>query len=136
MSFSPGYERNVRRTESPNSVNIKEGRRMWRHILGWFLMLVWAGYGVAHFIYVDETIRQVPAFIPHKRFIVIFTGALELLAAVLLAMPATQPYGAWGTMALLLLFIPSILHMTINDVFPNRWSPTCRVVVRMFAIPH
>lgn len=109
---------------------------MGREVLAYVLAAIWLVYGRGHFVYRAEVVREVPSVIPLKDFIVSATGMAEIVLALLLIPRGTRTYAGWGTIVLLVLYVPAILNMVIYDVFPDGWSRSFRITVRAVAIPH
>jgi len=73
-----------------------------------------AGSGVAHFLFPAPYSKAIPEFLPFPRQLVYLSGAAELVAASLLAVPRTRKWGGWWTLGLLLAIFPANLKMAID----------------------
>jgi uncharacterized membrane protein len=76
------------------------------------LALMFTATGLAHFIGVrSELIAMVPAQLPQPGLLVTVTGALELVGAVGLLIPATATAAALCLGALMIVMLPANLHL-------------------------
>lgn len=83
-------------------------------VIVWFVL-----GGIAHFAATDMEMRIVPPWIPYPREVVLFSGALELLGALGIALPGTRQAAGWGLFALTLAVTPANVYMlSIHDQFP------------------
>lgn len=67
--------------------------------------------GLAHFLATDVEMRIIPPVIPWPRATVLVTGALELLGAAGLLLPATRRAAGWGLFALTIAVTPANVYM-------------------------
>ena len=99
------------------------------------LALFWLAMGVLHFVDHDETVRQMPSYFPWKDPIVVITGVLELCAAALLVPRKTRAGGAFGTMFLLVVYTPAVIHIVQHDATPLAWPEWQRNAFRWGVVP-
>ena len=57
-----------------------------------------------------DLVRMVPAWVPRPELAVTLTGALEVIGAVGMLVPATAPYAAVGLAMLLIAMFPANVH--------------------------
>lgn len=93
-----------------SSKNFTMGRKIAIGIL--FLMFSLAA--VAHFVAPEKFVGIMPQSIPHKELLVLITGIAEVVAALLLIIPATQKLGATIILLLLLAYIPVHVNMCFD----------------------
>jgi uncharacterized membrane protein len=67
--------------------------------------------GGMHFVNPDFYLPMMPPYIPAHGFMVLLSGATEILAALLLAIPKTSKWGAWFIVAHLLVFFTVHIYM-------------------------
>lgn len=67
--------------------------------------------GTMHFINPDFYRPMMPPYIPAHNFMVLLSGATEIFAALLLAIPRTSKWGAWFIIAHLLIFFTVHIYM-------------------------
>ncbi len=80
--------------------------------------------GVMHFVSPEFFVEIMPAYLPWHLELVYLSGAIEIVLAVLLAIPVTRTLAAWGTIALLIAVFPANLNMALNDIRPDGpWGP-------------
>ena len=91
-----------------------------KHILKYALAIFFILAGLNHFLYTDFYVRIMPPYLPWHRFLVYFSGALEIVLAVGLLIPRLTSLSAWGLIALLIAVFPANIHMTLYpDQFPE-----------------
>jgi uncharacterized membrane protein len=84
------------------------------------LALMFLFTAAAHFNRMkDDLIRMVPPSFPNPRVLVFATGALEILGAIGLLVPATRRLAAWGLALMLLALFPANVsaagrHLTLR----------------------
>lgn len=73
-----------------------------------------------HFLHTDFYVRIMPPYLPWHRFLVYFSGALEIALGVGLLIPRLTNLSAWGLIALLIAVFPANIHMALYpDLFPE-----------------
>lgn len=92
---------------------------MVKQLLLWVMAAFYAMAGVLHFRAPEFFVRIMPAYLPWHLELVYLSGAIEILLAALLVVPATCRLGAWGTVALLVAVFPANLNMALNDIRPD-----------------
>jgi uncharacterized membrane protein len=65
------------------------------------------GSGVAHFANPGYFRGLVPPWVPAPAVVVALSGAADVAAGVLVALPATRRLGSWGTAALITAYLPA-----------------------------
>jgi uncharacterized membrane protein len=105
------------------------------NLSAWVLAAFWFTMGVLHFVDHDETVRQMPAYFPWKDPIVVITGVLEITVALMLVPASVRHWGAFGTMVLLVIYTPAVIHIVQNDATPLKWPLWQRAVFRWGVIP-
>lgn len=76
--------------------------------------------GLNHFLHTDFYVRIMPPYLPWHRFLVYFSGALEIALGLGLLIPRLTNLSAWGLIALLIAVFPANIHMAIHpDLFPE-----------------
>jgi uncharacterized membrane protein len=100
------------------------------------LAALWIVYGIAHFVFSSETLRQVPPYFPLKEALVPATGVLEIVLGACLLPRRTRHLAALGLLLLLAAYIPAIIYMFGNDVLPVSWPAWLRVTTRAWIFPH
>lgn len=106
-----------------------------RDIGAWILGVFWFAMGVLHFVAHEATVLQMPSYFPLKDPIVVITGVAELVVALLLFPRKTRAWGALGTMILLILYTPAVIHIVQNDATPGTWPTWERAFFRWGVIP-
>ena len=87
-------------------------RVMWALCL--FLAAEWIWFGLMHFTLHDETIAQMPPFIPFKSALATLTGVWEVATGFALLVPHWRRAAALSSLLLLLAISPAIVHITLN----------------------
>ncbi|WET03682.1 DoxX family protein [Flavobacterium sp. YJ01] len=86
-------------------------------ILPWHLYLMaflYIGAGINHFRKPRMYIKIIPPFFQNTKLINILSGAAEIILGILLTIPATKIFAAWGIIALLIAVFPANLYMFQN----------------------
>jgi uncharacterized membrane protein len=73
------------------------------------LMFVVAG--VMHFVSPAFYMKIMPPYLPYPRTLVLLSGGVEIALGVLLLVPETSRWAAWGLIALLIAVFPANLYM-------------------------
>ncbi|MEZ2446391.1 hypothetical protein AB6805_32010 [Chitinophaga sp. RCC_12] len=76
-----------------------------------FLMI-----GITHLIKPRKLTYMIEGMIPYPLFMVLFTGALEVLLGVGLLFPDTQYYAGWGLMILLVAMFPANIRVAVLNL--------------------
>ena len=76
--------------------------------------------GVNHFLATGFYLRMMPAYVPWHVELVYFSGIAEIVLGILLLIPKTSTFAAWGLIALLIAVFPANLQMALHpDTFPE-----------------
>jgi uncharacterized membrane protein len=100
------------------------------------LAALWILYGIAHFVFASETLRQVPPCFPAKEALVSTTGVLEIGLGGCLLPRRTRHLAALGLLLLLAAYVPAIVYMFGSDVLPVSWPGWLRTATRAWIFPH
>jgi uncharacterized membrane protein len=85
--------------------------------LPWHLYLMAFLYivaGINHFRNPGMYISIIPPYFSHPKLLNIFSGAAEIILGILLMIPFTSHFAAWGLIALLIAVFPANLFMYTN----------------------
>jgi uncharacterized membrane protein len=93
------------------------------------------GAGMLHFVIPGSYARIVPRVLGHARGLVAVTGAAELLAGALLAVPRTRRAGAWLTFGLLVGVWPANLQMALDGGIAGAAFPLSSATVAWARVP-
>jgi uncharacterized membrane protein len=77
-------------------------------------MLLFTASG--HFLYKEGMAMMLPGFIPFKEAIVLFTGVLEILAAITLLIPRWQKLTSILLIIFFIVLLPANIHAALNHV--------------------
>jgi uncharacterized membrane protein len=76
--------------------------------------------GMNHFINPAFYLKIMPSYLPWHEFLVFASGVAEVLLGVLLVIPRTTRWAAWGLIVLLIAVFPAnIWAYQHPDVFPD-----------------
>lgn len=76
--------------------------------------------GTGHFINPGFFVPMVPPYVPAPELMVQLSGIAELLLGILILVPPTTRWAAWGLVALLIAVFPANLHMALHpELFPD-----------------
>lgn len=92
---------------------------------------------VGHFVAPEMFVGIIPHCIPEKELLVLVTGIVEVVAAVLLIIPVTRKLGATIILLLLLAYVPVHVNMcfdkaTLGDI--PLWGAWLRLVFQYVLI--
>lgn len=89
-------------------------------ILKFIFGIFFIGAGVNHFINEGFYMKIMPSYIPFHRAMVIISGIIEIAFGLMLLIPKTQKYAAWGLILLLVAVFPANINMAVNSqLFPD-----------------
>ncbi|MFS4415104.1 MauE/DoxX family redox-associated membrane protein [Maribacter sp. 2307ULW6-5] len=106
-------------------------RNILRYLLSGFMLFA----GANHFMDPGFYLPLIPPYLPFPDLINVVSGALEILFGGMLLFPKLRPWGAYGIVGLLVLFIPSHVHfIAIDACVPDGlctpiWVAWARLVV-------
>src|SRR4051812_44623944 len=75
-----------------------------------FAALFVAG-GIGHFIATDFYMKMMPPYLPLHCPLVLLSGIAEIALGILLLIPQTSRFAAWGLIALLIAVFPANIHI-------------------------
>ena len=78
------------------------------------LALFFIAAGVNHFVHPDFYINIMPGYIPAHRAMVLVSGVTEIIAGTMLLSRKTAIFGAWGIIAMLVIFFAVHIHMIVQ----------------------
>lgn len=92
--------------------------------------------GINHFLHPDSYYPLIPVYLPFHSFINIASGISEIVFGGLLIFPAYRKTGAFGIIALLILFIPAHIYMIQRGgcMSPQMCVPVWVAWVRLFPL--
>lgn len=99
------------------------------------LITLLGGSGALHLLRPDLYAPLIPAFLGDPRPVVYASGVAELLAAGLLAMPATRRAGAWSAVAVLVAVFPGNVKMALDGGIPGAGFPLGSPVAAWLRLP-
>jgi uncharacterized membrane protein len=102
-----------------------------------FLAIDWIIFGSMHFSLHDDTRRMLPSWVPLPDAVVVGTGIAEVTVGMLMLYGRTRRIAAVGSLLLLILLIPAVIHILSDDSslpFPPNSLPT--QLWRLLGIPH
>jgi uncharacterized membrane protein len=75
--------------------------------------------GAGHFVATDFYVKMMPTYLSLHRTLVLLSGIIEILLGVLLLVPRTSTFAAWGLIALLIAVFPANIHVYRHqELFP------------------
>ncbi|TDG07717.1 hypothetical protein E2C05_31465, partial [Paracraurococcus ruber] len=103
----------------------------------WFLAADWIVFGSMHFALPAETRAMLPPWVPWKATVVLASGLLEVTAGLLVCYGPTRRIGALLSLALLVAFIPAVIHILQEPQAlprpPDHWQS---LAWRVLGVPH
>src|ERR1700759_4731467 len=105
--------------------------RTLREGLRWLLAAFFVLAGVNHFRMPLFYLRMMPPYLPAPLQLMEISGICEIALGVLLVVPRTARFAAWGLIALLIAVFPANLQMALHpETFPE-----FRSIVLMLRLP-
>jgi uncharacterized membrane protein len=80
-----------------------------------FLAVDWIFFGSMHFSLHEQTVRQIPEWIPAKSELTVITGILEVSTGILILVPSLRRWAALSSLILLGLLLPAVYNLLSND---------------------
>ncbi|MFK7913806.1 MAG: hypothetical protein AB8B93_07815 [Pseudomonadales bacterium] len=106
--------------------------------LGLAIVFVWFMFGgITHFTNPDFFVAIMPPYLPWHLEIVYLSGALEVLFAAMLLLPATRQLAGNLLIALTIAVTPANIHMWMHpELFPEVEPPllTVRLVIQVILL--
>ena len=93
------------------------------------------GAGVSHFAAPEAYERIIPRWLGNPRGVVLASGAAELAAGALLALPATRRAGAWATVLVLVAVFPANVQMALDGGIAGAGFPLGSPVAAWLRLP-
>ena len=93
------------------------------------------GAGVSHFALPEAYERVIPRWLGNPRGVVLASGAAELAAGALLALPATRRAGAWATVVVLVAVFPANVQMALDGGIAGAGFPLGSPVTAWLRLP-
>ena len=103
----------------------------------YLISLLFALAGINHFIHPADYVSIMPPWLPAHRVLVFVSGAIEILLAILLAVPVTRRLAAWGLFCLLIAVFPANIQMMLNyknESHPLFWLTALRLPLQCFLL--
>jgi uncharacterized membrane protein len=93
--------------------------------------------GISHFTNTEFFLAIMPPWVPFHLAAVYVSGALEILFAVGILLPATRGWCGWLLIALVIAVTPANVHMWLNpELFPDvsETALTVRLVIQVLLL--
>ncbi len=93
--------------------------------------------GLNHFLHPEFYKKIMPLWLPCHFTLIIISGILEILFAVLLLFIPTRPLAAWCIIVLLVVIFPANIQMMLNYLYqhnPQLWISILRLPLQIFLI--
>lgn len=93
------------------------------YLMGFLYILA----GINHFINPPFYLKIMPPYLPQHGLLVVLSGVAELMLGILVLIPATRVWAAWGLILLLIAVFPANLYMAYDPKFQElsawlRWG--------------
>lgn len=99
----------------------------WHHYLFGLIFLI---SGFLHFQKPNMYKRIIPPYIPAHSLMILLSGIVEMVLALMLLNKDTQSYAATGIIALLIIYLPVHVHM-LKDESASMGLPKWVLVIRI-----
>jgi len=88
--------------------------RTFKQITRWLCGVLYIAAGINHFVDPGFYVPMMPDYLPWHLELVYLSGITEALLGVLLIVPRTSRWAAWGLIALLLAIFPANINMALH----------------------
>ena len=105
-----------------------------RQVLLWLMSLVYLTAGIMHFVNAAFFIRIVPDYLPWHAALVYVSGVCEIALGILVLLPGTRVFAAWGIIALLIAVFPANVNMLLHAI-PLREGEPVNMVALWVRLP-
>jgi uncharacterized membrane protein len=85
--------------------------RKTKTISRFLLALLMVGGGMMHFIKPDFYLKIMPPYLPFHQELVYLSGVCEIALGLLLVVPRSSRFAAWGIIALLIAVFPANIYV-------------------------
>lgn len=86
--------------------------------------------GFNHFVHPRFYLKIMPPWLPLHSLLVLLSGIMEVVFGILLCIPATRLFAAWGLIVLLIAVFPANIQMMLNyrhQHHPQLWLAVLRL---------
>ncbi|WP_345253016.1 DoxX family protein [Flaviaesturariibacter amylovorans] len=97
------------------------------------MALLYIAAGVNHFVHPAFYLAIMPPWLPAHGALVAASGVAEIVLGILLLVPRTRRFAAWGIIVLLVAVFPANVQMAVNYVelqHPKLWLALLRLPVQ------
>ena len=125
------------KTKLVGYTDIHDPRKRMRREVGVYIMaFLYVVAGINHALIPDFYIRMVPPYVPEAEWMVVISGAAEILLALALPFPRLQRLAAWGIILLLFAVFPANIYMATNyaDFHISPWFAYGRLPLQFLLI--
>jgi len=92
-----------------------KGAMAWIKTISLVVMaLFYIAAGSNHFVNPRFYLKIMPPYLPWHEGLNVISGAAEIALGVMLLVPATRAWGAWGIIALLIAVFPANIHVYLH----------------------
>jgi uncharacterized membrane protein len=89
-------------------------------VLKWIFGIAFIFAGVYHFINPKFYLKIMPPYLPWHLFLIYLSGIFEIVLGIMLLIPKSQKFAAWGLILLLIAVFPANIYTAMNpDKFPE-----------------
>jgi uncharacterized membrane protein len=86
----------------------------------WIFGILFVAAGIGHFVAPAFYMKIMPPYLPLHRELVLISGVAEVGLGLLLLVPKTSRFAAWGLIALLIAVFPANIYVYQNrESFPQ-----------------
>lgn len=71
---------------------------------------------ISHFIYTEGMQLMLPNWIPYKKKVILISGFIEIMFAILICLQRLRKIAAWSLIAFLILILPANIQATLRQV--------------------
>jgi uncharacterized membrane protein len=101
------------------------------------MTLLYIVAGVNHFLHPQFYLRIMPPWLPLQSLLVLLSGIMEVVFGILICIPSTRIFAAWGLIVLLIAVFPANIQMMLNYHYqhhPQLWLTIARLPLQVFLI--
>ena len=85
--------------------------KTFKNVSIYLMSIAYIYIGIRHFVDVEFFLAIMPDYLPFHQELVYLSGSFEILFGILLAIPKTRSYAAWGLILLLIAVFPANIYL-------------------------
>jgi uncharacterized membrane protein len=123
---------------APPGASEAAGRSLFLDRLAILLLAAeWTFFGSLHFVFLQATVAEIPAWVPQPALVAIVTGVIEVATGLLILVSALRRAMATLSLATLIVLIPAMYKIVTDPgAVPATLNPVLRTVFVYGLVPN